>query len=167
MRNSTRIAAAAASATLAAAAMVAPAAAAPSQPSIFDIVEGSGDHNILEFALETTGLDSTLDGKRQFTLFAPTDAAFGALPEGALAGLISPEEAAKGYPALTSILLYHVAPGERFSGDVVSSSKIRTMSKQFAAVEGTTVGGASLNLGAIDLDASNGVVHVLDEVMLP
>ena len=72
---------------------------------------------------------------------------------------------------LTSILLYHVAPGERFSGDVVSADRIRMMSKGFVFVDGTTLVGnnssANLVLDLIDIDASNGVIHVIDAVILP
>jgi uncharacterized surface protein with fasciclin (FAS1) repeats len=169
MRNSTRIAATVASAGLIAAAMAAPANAAPAS-TIFDIVEESPVHMTLEYVLGETGLAATLDGKRQFTLFAPTDAAFAALPEGTVAFLLSPGQKALGYPALTNILLYHVAPGERFASDVLSSSKVRMMNKSFAAVEGATIDGAPISGAGIpgsDLDASNGVVHVIDKVMLP
>ena len=72
---------------------------------------------------------------------------------------------------LTSILLYHVSPGERFSGDVVSAERIRMMNKGFVFVDGTTLVGnnssAGLNLGFIDIDASNGVIHVVDTVLIP
>jgi transforming growth factor-beta-induced protein len=169
MRTSTRIAATAASAGLIAAAMAAPASAAPSN-TIFDIVEGSAVHGTLEFVLEETGLDAVLEGKRQFTLFAPTDSAFAALPAGVVAGLLSPAQEAAGYPALTNILLYHVAPGERFAADVLSSSKIRTMNKSFAVVDGATIDGAAISGAGTPgsaLDASNGVVHVIDSIMLP
>ena len=72
---------------------------------------------------------------------------------------------------LTTILLYHVSPGERFSGEVVSAQRIRMMNKDFAFVQGTTIVGnnssADLVLDLIDIDARNGVIHVIDFVLLP
>lgn len=153
-----------------AAGVAAPASAEAPQPKIFDIVEGSSVHSILEIALLESGLDAALSGKRQFTLFAPTDAAFEALPAGTLDALLSADEKAMGYPTLTNILLYHVAPGERFAEDVLSSSKVRTMNKSFAIVDGATIDEAPISGAGTPgsgLDASNGVVHVIDAVMTP
>jgi uncharacterized surface protein with fasciclin (FAS1) repeats len=169
MRNSARIAAVAAAAGLAAATIAAPASASK-QDTVFDIVEGSAAHTVLESVLLETGLDATLDGKRQFTLFAPTDAAFGALPPATVDFLLSSAQKELGYPVLTDILLYHVAPGERFAADVLSSKKVRTMNKSFAIVDGATIAGAPISGAGTPggpLDASNGVVHVVDAIMMP
>jgi uncharacterized surface protein with fasciclin (FAS1) repeats len=169
MRNSTRIAATVASAGLIAAAMAAPASARPAAPSptIVDIAVGSGVHTTLVAAVVYTGLDGVLSGRGQFTVFAPTDAAFGAINAGNIATIFPGE---KGKADLTNILLYHVAPGERFASDVLSSSKVRMMNKSFAAVEGATIDGAAISWAGTPgspLDASNGVVHVIDELMMP
>ena len=149
------------------------ASAAPSGDSIVEIAlavnADNGEFSTLIDAVVYTGLVDVLNGNRQFTVFAPTDAAFAAL--GLNADNIETVFAgAEGKAALTNILLYHVAPGERFSGDVLDSSRIRMMNKSF-----TFVSGASLvdnndnvsNIVAVDIDARNGVIHVIDQVLLP
>jgi uncharacterized surface protein with fasciclin (FAS1) repeats len=105
----------------------------------------------------------TLTKQRQLTVFAPTDAAFAKL--GLNAGNIATLD--KGM--LTKILLYHVAPGERFAADVVDSSQIRTLAKQFLAVS-LRADGAYVNdskIIATDIKTTNGVIHVIDSVLLP
>lgn len=141
-------------------------------PTIVDIALAvnaeTGEFSKLIAALQATGLDKALDGKRQFTVFAPTDAAFTALEEMLEEAGITPDLA-----TLTNILLYHVAPGNRPAEDVVASTKIRMLNKQFAAVEigdpvnglGVFVGGAEVL--AVDIFASNGVIHIIDKVLLP
>lgn len=148
-------------ATVAAPALARPAAPAP---TIASIVVNSPDHTILESLVINLGLAETLSSRGQYTVFAPTDAAFApVLP--AVANC-SPDE-------LRDIVLYHVAPGSRDSGDVVGASKIRMLNGDFAPVVVTTgplnvsVGGADLDLGGLDLMASNGIVHVTDEVLVP
>ncbi len=106
---------------------------------------------------------ATLSQQRQLTVFAPTDAAF------AKAGY-TPENIAKvGAAALTNILLYHVAPGARYAEDVVSSSQIRTLQRGFLSVS-IVDGSAYVNDSKIiktDIKATNGVIHVIDAVLLP
>ncbi|WP_169980135.1 fasciclin domain-containing protein [Tautonia rosea] len=140
---------------------------APKGPTIVDIAiavnEETGEFSTLIAALDAAGLVETLDGRRQFTVFAPTDAAFEKL--GLNAGNIGtlPVE------ALTNILLYHVSPGERFAEDVVSSTRIRTLNKGFT-FPAVTAEGVFINQSkilAVDIDASNGVIHVIDTVLLP
>ena len=111
--------------------------------------------------MQAAGLVETLDGRRQFTVFAPTDAAFAEL------GLDAGNIGSLGRATLTNILLYHVAPGERVAADVLGSSKIRMLNKHFAAVNanaGTIDGGAIV---ATTIDVSNGVIHVVSDVLLP
>jgi uncharacterized surface protein with fasciclin (FAS1) repeats len=102
----------------------------------------------------------TLNGKRQFTVFAPTNSAFDDLAGGEGQGILLVNSL--DVDTLKSILLYHVAPGERFSEDVVAADRIRTMSKQFIGVVEVLEG-----LVLADVDASNGVVHVIDFVLIP
>jgi uncharacterized surface protein with fasciclin (FAS1) repeats len=132
-------------------------------PSIVDIAIGAnpGEFNTLVAAVVAADLVETLDGLRQFTVFAPTDEAFAAL------GLY-PDNigSALDKATLTNILLCHVAPGKRLSEDVVTASRIRTMSKGFIMVDGTVLNG-DVNIVAVDIEARNGVIHVIDAVLLP
>ena len=125
----------------------------------------SGEFDSLIAAVVRAGLVDTLNGNRQFTVFAPTDAAFADLFKAL--GVTSVDQIP--VDVLRSVLLYHVAPGERFSGDVVASTRVRTVSKGFLfpSVAG---GNAYVNDAQIvmaDVDASNGVIHVIDAVLLP
>jgi transforming growth factor-beta-induced protein len=125
----------------------------------------SGEFDYLIEAVVATGLVDTLNGNRQFTVFAPTDAGF----EDLFAALGVDGISDIPVDLLTSVLLYHVAPGERFSDDVVASTRIRTVSKGFL-VPSLSGGSAFVNDAKIliaDVDASNGVIHVIDEVLLP
>jgi transforming growth factor-beta-induced protein len=141
--------------------------------TIVEIALGNDNFETLVAAVVKADLVDTLNGNRMFTVFAPTDDAFDAAAEAVLGpgytGMDLVDALDK--ETLTSILLYHVAPGERFSGDVVSAERIRTMSKGFIFVDGTTLVGnnssANLILDLIDIDASNGVIHVIDFVLLP
>lgn len=145
----------------------APAFAARQKTTIVDkaleINAATGEFSTLIAAVVAADLVGTLDGNRQFTVFAPTDAAFAKL------GLNASNIGTLDKATLTNILLYHVAPGERFAADVVSSSKIRMLNKSFAAVEvndmGAFIDGAKIILTDVDVD--NGVIHVVDSVLLP
>jgi transforming growth factor-beta-induced protein len=149
-------------------AIAAPVAAKSNGPTIVDtaiaVNAANGEFDYLIEAVLATGLDGALDGKRQFTVFAPTDAAFEALfADLGVSGIdeIDPS-------LLTSVLLYHVAPGERFAADVVASSRIRTLNRGFLSV--STDGGVFVNDAQViipNVDASNGVIHVIDQVLLP
>ena len=145
--------------------IAAPAMAAPDEPSIVDIASGSADFEILTTAVVAAGLDGTLDGRRQFTVFAPTDDAFLGL-EAACPGILGALLADTN--SLTKVLLYHVAPGAREAADVVSSDRIRMLNKQFAAI--STDGGPAIDgvdIVATDIMARNGVIHVIDGVLVP
>ena len=125
----------------------------------------TGEFDYLIQAVVRAGLVDTLNGNRQFTVFAPTDAAFQNLF--AALGVSGINDIP--LDTLKAVLLYHVAPGERFSGDVVSSTRIRTVSKGFLTPS-VHDGSAWVNdarIVAADVDASNGVIHVIDKVLLP
>jgi transforming growth factor-beta-induced protein len=149
------------------------ALAKKSGPTIVDIAVGNGNFDTLVAAVVKADLVNTLDGNRMFTVFAPTDAAFDAAAAAVLGSgntgmdLVNALDKA----TLTEILLYHVSPGERFSPDVVSAERIRMMNKDFTYVDGLTIVGnnssANLVLPLVDIDASNGVIHVIDFVLLP
>jgi uncharacterized surface protein with fasciclin (FAS1) repeats len=152
----------------------APAAQAEkSGDTIVEIALGNENFSTLVAAVVKADLVSVLNGNRMFTVFAPTNAAFDAAAEAVLgAGYTGTDLVnALDKATLTNILLYHVSPGERFSGDVVSAERIRMMNKDFTYVAGTTIVGnnssANLVLDLIDIDASNGVIHVIDFVLLP
>jgi len=131
-----------------------------------------GEFSTLIAAVVATGLDSVLDGKGQYTVFAPTDEAFAELGLTAevINGLSEEELESIG---LADILLYHVAHGRLLSGDVVEKTKIRTVSKQFLGVTvdeaGVFVNDAAILIGAglFNLETDNGVVHVIDGVLTP
>jgi uncharacterized surface protein with fasciclin (FAS1) repeats len=140
-----------------------PALAKAGGQTIVEIAVGNPNFTTLVAALQAAGLVDVLNGNRQFTVFAPTDAAFAKL--GLNAGNIGtlPKD------QLTNILLYHVAPGERFANSVVNAKQIRMMNKQFTQVS-VNSSGAFINdsqIVATDIDASNGVIHVIDTVLLP
>jgi len=131
---------------------------------IVAIASGDAQFKTLTKALGAAGLVTTLQGKGPFTVFAPTDAAFAALPKGTLDDLLKPANKAK----LTKILTYHVVPGAVLStslksGDVKS---VEGTSLNVAVSAGkVTVSGA--NVVKADIKASNGVIHVIDKVLIP
>jgi uncharacterized surface protein with fasciclin (FAS1) repeats len=143
------------------AASPAPTAAAK---DIVAIASGDAQFKTLTKALGSAGLVTTLQGKGPFTVFAPTDAAFAALPQGTVENLLKPANKAK----LTKILTYHVVPGSVVStslksGDVKS---VEGSSLKVAVSPGkVTVGGAKVVKA--DIKASNGVIHVIDKVLMP
>ncbi len=131
---------------------------------IVAIASGDAQFKTLTKALTAAGLVPTLQGKGPFTVFAPTDAAFAALPKGALEDLLKPANKAK----LTKILTYHVVSGAVLStslksGDVPTVEKSSV--KVVVAGGKVTVGGA--NVVKADIKASNGVIHVIDKVLMP
>ncbi len=143
------------------------AAASPARPvdTAIAVNAANGEFDHLIAAVVRAGLVDTLDGRRQFTVFAPTDAAFEDLFDAL--GVSGVGDIPVG--TLRAVLLYHVAPGERFSGDVLGSSRIRTISKQFLhpAVRGGIPYIDDARIVAADIDVSNGVIHVIDAVLLP
>ena len=132
--------------------------------TIVDIAVGAGDFNTLVAAVTAAGLVETLQGEGPFTVFAPTDAAFAALPEGTVEALLEDPEG-----ALTDILLYHVVAGEVMSGDLsdgMTAETVQGSSITVGIVDGVvTIDGATVV--AADIEASNGVIHVIDAVILP
>ena len=140
-----------------------PAAAESKPPTIVEIAAGNPNFTTLVAAVQAAGLVDLLNGNRQFTVFAPTNDAFAKL--GLNAGNIGslPKD------QLTAILLYHVAPGQRFADSVVNARQIRMMNKQFTQVTVNSSGAFvnSSRIVATDINASNGVIHVIDTVLLP
>ncbi|MFO0962039.1 MAG: fasciclin domain-containing protein [Phycisphaerales bacterium] len=144
----------------------APAAALPAaQATIVDTAVAAGDFKTLVAAVQAAGLAETLSGKGPFTVFAPTDAAFAKLPAGTLEMLLKPENKAK----LAAILTYHVVPGSVQAADVVKMKYAGTVNGQRVDIKvdsaKVTVDGATVT--ATDIACSNGVIHVIDTVMLP
>lgn len=137
-------------------------------PSTIDIVATAmqaGKFKTLCAAVEAAGLASTLQGEGPFTVFAPTDEAFAKLPAGTVESLLKPEN--KGQ--LTAILTYHVVPGRVFSDKVVASKSLKTVQGQEIAIS-LKDGKAMADKATIiktDIDASNGVIHVIDTVLIP
>lgn len=132
---------------------------------IVDTAVAAGSFNTLATALQAAGLVDTLKGKGPFTVFAPTDEAFAKLPAGTVESLLKPENKEK----LVSILTYHVVPGSVGSDQVVKMSSAKTVQGQSARISAT--GGNVMIDGAkvvkTDILASNGVIHVIDSVILP
>jgi uncharacterized surface protein with fasciclin (FAS1) repeats len=132
--------------------------------TIVDIAVEDGRFETLVAALTAADLVDALSGEGPFTVFAPTDTAFAALPEGTVEGLLAD------IPALTSVLTYHVAPGAFLAADVVELSEIGTLEGSPISIEVTSNGvvlNGSVNIIITDIEASNGVIHVIDAVLLP
>ncbi|MFO1142325.1 MAG: fasciclin domain-containing protein [Amaricoccus sp.] len=154
--------------TLAAAAvagMLAAGTARAAEADIVDTAVAAGQFNTLAAALTEAGLVETLKGPGPFTVFAPTDAAFAKLPAGTVETLLEPENKAK----LTAILTYHVVPGKLMAADVVKYNAAKTANGAELPIKasgsGVKVGDA--NVTATDIVATNGVIHVIDAVLLP
>ncbi|WP_439483033.1 fasciclin domain-containing protein [Cyclobacterium plantarum] len=135
------------------------------EETIVDIAVGSPDHSTLVTALSTAGLVETLSGDGPFTVFAPTNAAFEALPEGTVESLLAPE----GKEQLTAILTYHVVAGNVMAADLSDGQVVKTLNGQEITVSisdgKVMINGASVTTA--DLSGSNGVIHVIDGVLLP
>jgi len=135
------------------------------QPNIVETAVAAGSFNTLAAALEAAGLVETLQGEGPFTVFAPTDEAFAKLPEGTVEELLKPENRDR----LTAVLTYHVVPGELMAADVVATDQATTVQGspvRFRVTEaGATIEG--VNIVQTDIEASNGVIHVIDRVILP
>jgi uncharacterized surface protein with fasciclin (FAS1) repeats len=145
-----------------------PAAPAPvveAPKDVVDIAMGSADHSTLVAAVKAAGLAETLKGAGPFTIFAPTNAAFSALPAGTVEGLLKPEKKAD----LTTILTYHVVAGAVKAADLKDGQKVKTLQGGELTVsikEGKVkINGA--NVTAADLSGSNGIIHVVDGVLMP
>jgi transforming growth factor-beta-induced protein len=140
------------------------AAAAPAA-DIVDTAVAAGSFNTLVAAVQAAGLVDTLKSEGPFTVFAPTDAAFAKLPEGTVENLLKPENLAQ----LQAILTYHVVAGEVMAADVVNLNAATTVQGQDVAIqvseEGVTINDAKVV--QTDIKTSNGVIHVIDTVILP
>jgi uncharacterized surface protein with fasciclin (FAS1) repeats len=150
------------------------ASMAPSEPgtssmTITEIVADNPDFSTLLAAVQAAGLEDTLSGEGPYTVFAPTDEAFAALPEGTLDTLLEP----KNKEQLASILTYHVVPGEVMAADVqpgkvtTVNGDTFTISTDGGEVTITDGEGNTALVTATDITASNGVIHVIDAVLMP
>jgi len=141
------------------------ATAPAATPDIVDTAIGAGDFSTLVAAVQAADLVETLKGDGPFTVFAPTDEAFAALPEGTLDDLLKPENKDK----LAAILTYHVVSGKVMSGDIAGQSlDVETGQGTTLAVDATDV--VKVNEATVvtaDIEATNGVIHVIDTVVLP
>ncbi len=138
--------------------------AAASAKTVVDIAVGSPDHTTLVAAVKAAGLVETLSGAGPFTIFAPTNAAFAKLPAGTVESLLLPENKAK----LVAILTYHVVPAKVMAADVKSGEAPTVNGKKLnlkVGANGVMVNQAKVT--ATDLVGSNGVIHVVDTVILP
>jgi transforming growth factor-beta-induced protein len=136
----------------------------PEMPkTIVDIAVEDGRFTTLVAAVQAAGLDEALSGEGPFTVFAPTDEAFAALPEGTVEALLAD------IPALTDILLYHVVEGKVMAADVAELSNAPTLQGQYVDISvedgKVMIDGAQVIL--TDIETSNGVIHVIDAVLLP
>ena len=135
------------------------------EKNIVDTAVAAGQFNTLVTAIKAGGLVQTLEGPGPFTVFAPTDAAFAKLPAGTVENLLKPENK----PKLVAILTYHVVPGKVMAGDVVKLKEAKTVNgeKLLIHVNGSEVMVDNAKVTATDIVAANGVIHVVDTVMLP
>jgi uncharacterized surface protein with fasciclin (FAS1) repeats len=152
-------------AVAAAAADIAGASARAAETDIVDTAIAAGQFKTLAAALDGAGLVATLKGQGPFTVFAPTDAAFAKLPAGTVDDLLRPENKAK----LAAILTYHVVPGRVMAADVARLKEAKTVNGETVDVraDGGSVMINDAKVTAADVAASNGVIHVIDTVILP
>lgn len=150
---------------------------AQAEKDIIGVASGSPDHTTLVAAVKEAGLVSTLQGKGPFTVFAPTNAAFDKLPAGTVSGLLKPENKAK----LTAILTYHVVAGNLDAKTVLAAIKKGNGKAVLTTVQGgkltaslengkvvlTDANGGKSTVVTTDLKAKNGVIHVIDTVLMP
>jgi uncharacterized surface protein with fasciclin (FAS1) repeats len=132
---------------------------------IVDTAVGAGQFKTLAAALGAAGLVETLKGSGPYTVFAPTDEAFAKLPVGTVENLLKPENKAK----LTAILTYHVVPGAVMAEQVTKLDEAKTVNGAMVKVS-TEDGKVMINDATVvkaDIEASNGVIHVIDKVILP
>jgi uncharacterized surface protein with fasciclin (FAS1) repeats len=130
--------------------------------NIVDVARAAGGFETLLTALDAATLTETLQGEGPFTVFAPTDAAFAALPAGTLEALLADTE------ALTAVLTYHVVAGRAMAADVSGVASVTTLQGGALAVsteDGVSIGEASVITA--DIEAANGVIHVIDTVLVP
>ena len=131
-------------------------------PTIVDIAVQAGSFKTLVQAVQAAGLVETLSGEGPFTVFAPTDEAFAQIPAETLQAVLADKE------KLTAILTYHVVPGKLMAAAVVRSTQLQTAQGQSITV--STEGGVRVdnaNIIQTDIEADNGVIHVIDQVIMP
>lgn len=129
---------------------------------IVDVAVGAGQFETLVTAVKAAGLVDTLKGDGPFTVFAPSDEAFAKLPEGTVEGLLADKE------KLAAVLTYHVVAGKKMASDVIASNNLTTVQGSDLAIDtsnGVQVGTATVI--STDIEASNGVIHVIDTVLIP
>merc|ERR1712086_596044 len=133
--------------------------------TIVDLAVATPDLSTLVAALKAGGLVDTLSGKGPFTVFAPTNEAFAALPAGTLANLLKPENEAQ----LVDLLTYHVVSGDVHAKDITDMEMIKTVEGKnvTARVTGAGILINSAKVVTADVEASNGVVHIIDAVLMP
>ena len=132
--------------------------------TIVDVAAGNPDFSTLVTAVKAAGLVETLSGDGPFTVFAPTNEAFAKLPAGTVEDLLKPENKEK----LVAVLTYHVVPGKVMAADVVKLDSAKTVNGK--AIDIDTASGVKVDnatVTATDVAASNGVIHVIDTVILP
>ncbi len=135
-----------------------------STPDIVDTAVKAGKFNTLVAAVKAAGLVETLKGEGPFTVFAPSDEAFAKLPAGTVEDLVKPENKEK----LVAILTYHVVPGKLKAADVVAAKELKTVNGKSAKIstkDGAMIDGAKIV--ATDIECGNGVIHIIDSVILP
>lgn len=135
------------------------------EKTIVEVAVGAKTFNTLVAAVKAAGLVETLSGEGPFTVFAPSDEAFAKLPEGTVESLLKPENKAK----LVSILTYHVVSGKVMAADVVKLTEAKTVQGTTVdiKVEGDIVMIDKAKVVKADIDCKNGVIHVIDSVILP
>ncbi|WP_416799538.1 fasciclin domain-containing protein [Ciceribacter azotifigens] len=139
--------------------------ASAAEKDIVDTAVEAGQFKTLAAALDAAGLVTTLKGAGPFTVFAPTDEAFAKLPAGTVEGLLKPENKQK----LTEILTYHVVPGKVMAADVAGLDEAKTVNGKAIdiTVDGQSVKVNDASVVKTDIAASNGVIHVIDTVIMP
>ena len=142
-------------------ALASPAAAA----DIVETASSNGSFTTLVAAVKAAGLVDTLKGQGPFTVFAPSDEAFRKLPSGTVENLLKPENKAQ----LTKVLTYHVVPGKVMASDITGKTTAKTVQGSTVALDatGATVKVDNATVSNADVAASNGVIHVIDTVIMP
>jgi transforming growth factor-beta-induced protein len=132
---------------------------------IVDTAVAAGSFKTLVAAVQAAGLADTLKGPGPFTVFAPSDEAFAKLPAGTVQNLLKPENKTK----LAGILTYHVVPGKVMAADVVKMKSAKTVNGQSLAIKASKAGVMVNNANVVktDIETSNGIIHVIDTVVMP
>jgi uncharacterized surface protein with fasciclin (FAS1) repeats len=139
--------------------------AVAAEKDIVDTAVAAGQFETLAAALDAAGLVATLKDPGPFTVFAPTDEAFANLPDGTVEDLLRPENKER----LVAVLTYHVVPGKVAAAEVVNLDEAKTVNGGMLKIDAAS-GGVKINdanVEATDIAASNGVIHVIDKVLLP